>query len=109
MAATVSSVLCTEMPNGERQVRGTATIGVYTTGGVTCDISAYISGTPSEVMVESSGGYVFEHDGGTSAAGVIEAYYANGGASGGAALVQVANATNLSAVTTRFTAYGVAV
>ena len=108
MAATFTVGSVTHLPNGEVLVRGTATLSnVYLTGGETLDLSTWLSGSP---LVVANGDVAnVKHNAGTAAAGKLIAYQANGGAAGLAALVQAANAADLSGVTCTVVAIGAGV
>jgi len=96
MAATLS-LTYSRLPGGGKIAYGTATLSnVYLTGGETMDVSSEFAGSPI-VLSGGDDGYVVRHDRGNASAGKLIAYAANGGAAAAAALVQVANATDLSA------------
>jgi hypothetical protein len=105
MALTLSLTYDTTM-GGSKIAYGTITFdNVYVTGGETLDLSAQFSGSPT-VLTSSDDGYVIRHNRGNAAAGVLQAYFANGGAAAGAALIEVTNAADLSAVIVHCIAMG---
>lgn len=65
----------------------------YPTGGEALSFEGF---TPTAVMVQSSGGYVFSWD---STNAKVLAYYADYDGAADGALIQVANETNLAALT----------
>jgi hypothetical protein len=76
----------------------------YPTGGEVFDLSNYFSKGVIAVDIFSKGGYVFEYD---KANKKVIAYHCNYDAVADGPLVEVANGTNLSAVTgVSFIAYG---
>ncbi len=104
MAMTVTVSRDVQTVSGGRVIAGTAVASAsYTSAGETLDLSSYLSGTPF-VMVAGGAGYHPNHNGGTAAAGVVRFY--NSGANNADVLVQVANSTNLAAVTVQFFAIG---
>jgi len=107
-SATVSVTAVHTMQGGYRVVHGTATLsGTYITGGDTIDLSSYFKSASSPTVIPSSDdGYLIRHDRGTAAAGTLMAYVVNINASGNVALIEVANASNLSAVVVPFIAVG---
>lgn len=110
MAATLSNVVTTPLGGGYRMVAGYATLSnVYLTGGETMDLSTYLltSGYPV-VQLTGDDGYHVEHNRGTAAAGKILAYTENCNHTTNAALIQLANASDASAVICSFIAIGAA-
>jgi len=96
VALTISATHSTELPSGARQVAFTVTFdSSYPTGGEVFDVSTWFSGSPHVNPGGGDDGYVIQHDRGTAAAGVLLAYEAG---ADGAALDEVANTTDLSAV-----------
>ena len=103
MAATVTFTESYDLASGERFCRGTITLGdVYLTDGVVADLSAKLSGTPTVVIGQQNDTYTLSHDGGTAAAGKMQAVVIANGA-------EVANAFNTYNVTCSFIAVGTAV
>lgn len=68
----------------------------YPTGGEACDLSQYFKGDPLGAIFAPKAGYVFEYDATNKK---VKAYYADYDAAADGALIEVANTTNLSAVT----------
>lgn len=76
----------------------------YPTGGEALDLSGKLK-TLKSVMLENKSGYVFEYD---YANKLVKAYYYDYDAGADGAAIEVANTTDLSAVTgVRFTAIGI--
>jgi len=97
--ALTQSLTVTHLPNGHIMAYGTMTFdSVYVTGGETMDVSSIFSGTPIVVVGGGDDGYVCRHNRGNAASGVLQLYFANGGAAAGAALIEATNATDASAV-----------
>ncbi|MEE9366915.1 MAG: hypothetical protein V3W44_09535 [Dehalococcoidales bacterium] len=106
MAATVANVKVLWSVGGGLAISGRATLSAtYLTGGETLDLSSYFQGSPL-VIPTGDDGYVIEHDRGNAAAGKLLARFANGGAAAGAALIELTNAVDTSAVICSFIAVG---
>ncbi len=83
----------------------------YATSGETLNLSNSIKDSSSpKVVFTSSGGYSLKHNQGNAAAGKVLAYFSVQNAANVAdqnsALIEVTNATDLSAVNVDFIAYG---
>lgn len=85
---------------GKLQVGTLAFDDSYPTGGEPVDFGF----TPTIVLLQPASGYVFEYDADN---GQVLAYYADYDATADGALIQVANATDLSAVSTVYLALGI--
>ena len=107
MAMTLTNVVVSHMPGGLVHVAGNATgDSSYATSGEVFDISAYINGGATPIVViTGDDGYVPQHNRGNAAAGLI-LFYEAGTAS--APLDEVDSAENLSAVVCTFMAIGLA-
>ena len=103
MALTIANTFVIDSATGARVASFTVTFdNVYPTGGEILDISSWFQGSP-DVYVAGDDGVVVQHNRGTSAAGLLLAYEAG---ADGAALDQVANACDLSAVITKVLVIG---
>lgn len=96
--------------HGEKMIRGSLAVGTYATDGAALNLANYFKSTtyPS-VLITSGSGYALEHNQGTAASGKIKAYFSEvnqNGANDSYALVEVTNATDLSAVNIPFVAFG---
>lgn len=105
MAATVSAVQVSPLPGGNVLVAGLATLSAnYQAAGETMDLSSYLLSSSSPVIVlGGDDGYVPQSDRGTAAANTIQLFEAGADA---AALDEVANSTDTSAVICTFVAIG---
>lgn len=103
MAAVFTETSRIDLGNGNLLVTGTLAMdSSYPTGGETLDVSSYFGGGNLYFVAISpgtSGGYILASDGGTTSAQKIKAYYCDYDAVADGALIQVANATDLSAIT----------
>ena len=108
MAITVSTVVRSSLPGGRVLVAGLFTFdNVYATGGETMDLSAYLLGTSTPLIVVSGDdGWMVQGDRGTASANKVLCY---GSADTNAAVnQQAAVSTDLSAVIGTFIAIGTA-
>lgn len=80
---------------------GTLNLGAYATGGIAVTPAQFGLLTLVHLDLGATGGYVFEYN---KTTGKILAYWTGAGLS--AVLAEVTNATNLTAITPRFMAYG---
>jgi hypothetical protein len=95
----------TQLPNGEKLIRGTFIMSdSYATGGDGLNLANYLktAGSPT-VVVSSANGYCFQHDTGTASAGKIKAYYSG---VNGLNVLEVLSARNLVTVNVPFFAIG---
>ena len=103
MAAVYTNTQTRDLGNGLKLIRGTLAMdSSYPTDGETVDFSSYFPGGTILFFScdpVSAGGYVLGHNYGTAAAGKVLAYYSDYDAVADGALIQVANTTNLSAIT----------
>ena len=103
MAAVFTKTYERDIGNGLKVVAGTLAMdSSYPTNGEAVDLSSYLpGGTIVHVAVDpaSAGGYVIGHDYGTPTAGKFKAYYCDYDAGADGALIEVANTTDLSAIT----------
>lgn len=84
---------------GKLQIGTLAFDTSYPTGGEAVDFGF----SPTIVLLQPASGYVFEYDAGN---GKVLAYYADYDAGADGALIQVANTTDLSSVSTVYLAIG---
>ena len=108
MAVTISSVVETPLPGGQKMIHGLVTFdSSYPTGGETFDLSSYFLSTATSatftVVPGGDDGYVCQHDRGTVSAGKLLLYEAGADA---AALDEVGNASDMSSVICPFIAIG---
>ena len=113
--AVLTDVKESIMPNGEKLIHGFVAVGIgaqgaYDTTNTSMLLSSYFQSTERPtVIVEPKNGYVFNHNGGTSAGGLFKAYRQNmnqiNGVSTAIAMVEVSNAVNLN-LNTHFFAIG---
>lgn len=103
MAAVFTHVASGSLIGGFKMVIGTIAMdSSYPTGGETLDLSEYFPGDSIYSLsseLSSGAGYILGHDGGTATAGKIEAWWADYDAGADGALIEVANTTDLSALT----------
>jgi hypothetical protein len=103
----------TLLPGGQKMIHGLINIGTYvqgaTTSGVQMNMSNYFLSTATPIVIVcSKGGYVFDHNNGTVASGLLAAKITNMNAKNGLDVNQVlgplANGTDLSTTETGFIA-----
>lgn len=103
MAAVFTKTNETDLGGGVKKIWGTLAMdSSYPTGGEAVDLSSYFPGASilcSGFDLVSSGLYLLAHDGGTPTAGKIEAYYCDYDAVADGIPIEVANTTDLSAIT----------
>ncbi len=106
MALTVSVLSCDGPQGGGARYRLSVTFDAsYPTNGETLDLSSYLS-TMDSIEIQPQGmGYKIQHDGGSVSAGKLKVF--GSGASNAAIDVEVANATNLAALSCFCTISGV--
>lgn len=105
MALTVSVVGCNAPQGGGARYDLSVTFdSSYPTNGETFDISSYLSAL-SSIQIQPQGlGYKIQHDGGSVSAGKLKVY--GSAATNQAVGLEVANATNLAALSCFVTILG---
>lgn len=103
MSATITVV--NSFVQGDRAERsGTLNLGVYATNGIAVTKGQFNLVALKDLDIRPSGGYTFETTALTDAGATIKVWVT--GASSGAAQSELANSTDITAITPRFMASG---
>jgi hypothetical protein len=111
MSVVIDVDFQTPQGGGTKMIAGTGNIGVYLTGGAPMNLSNYLLSTGSPIVTATpTDGYILKHDFGTAAAGKLKVYQqvlnAKNGIDQNIPMIEVTNATDLSAVKFGFIAMG---